>query len=100
MRSNDYQMALEHATKEYQIALEHATNEIVEINALLEELAHRKDVIEKLVELLKLLVPPSGPVDSTAAIVDAPAPEVPAPLAAAHIAPEPEAAYAVHEPTV
>jgi hypothetical protein len=43
----------------YQTAYEHATNEIAEINAQIQRLTHRKQLLEKLLEPLKLLVPES-----------------------------------------
>lgn len=48
------------STNTYQIAFEHATSEITEINTQLEKLTQRKDLIEKLQELLKQVVPQSG----------------------------------------
>jgi hypothetical protein len=44
----------------YQIACEHATREISEINAQIESLTRRKELLENLLEPLKLLVPESG----------------------------------------
>jgi hypothetical protein len=104
-------------TNGYQTALEHATHEISEINAeitaihlQLEKLADRKDLIEKLVEMLKQVATPSDPVETPAVSADAlaseaqaaesqsseaQAAEAPAPEAAAnegqtHDVPEPE----------
>jgi hypothetical protein len=50
------------STNCYQIACEHATNEIAEINAQIQRLTRRKELLEKLLEPLKLLVPESGSV--------------------------------------
>lgn len=44
-------------TNGYQVAFEHAVNEIGEINALLDKLTRRKDLLEKLVDLLKYVEP-------------------------------------------
>jgi hypothetical protein len=52
------------STNTYQIAFEHATSEITEINAQLEKLTQRKDLIEKLQELLKQVVPQSNLTES------------------------------------
>ena len=64
-------------TNGYQTALEHATHEISEINAeitaihlQLEKLADRKDLIEKLVEILKQVTTPSDPVETPAVSAD------------------------------
>lgn len=62
-------------TNGYQVALEHATHEINEINALIEKLARRRSLVEKLVELLKDVDSPSEPADSSARVADAPARE-------------------------
>ncbi len=44
------------STNCYEIAFEHATNEIAEIEAQIERLTSRKELLEKLLEPLKLLV--------------------------------------------
>ena len=59
----------------YQLALEQATNDEIEINSQIEKLNRRKQSIEKLLELLDSLMPPSRPVGALAAH--------PAPVAAA-----------------
>lgn len=48
------------STNCYQIAYEHATNEVAEINAQIESLIRRKELLEKLLEPLELLVPEFG----------------------------------------
>jgi hypothetical protein len=44
----------------YEIAYEHASSEIAEINEQIQRLTRRKELLEKLLEPLKLLVPESG----------------------------------------
>jgi hypothetical protein len=86
-------------TNGYQTALEHATHEISEINAQviaihlqLEKLAQRKNLVEKLVEMLKQVDPPSDPVETPAVAAEAEATESPVSEAQAAEAPAPEAA--------
>ncbi|MGB8029942.1 MAG: DUF2934 domain-containing protein [Terracidiphilus sp.] len=58
------------STNYYQIARDHATNEIAEIYAQIQRLTRRKELLEKLLEPLKLLVPESGPVEFPASVSD------------------------------
>jgi hypothetical protein len=51
-------MSIDH----YQIAWQHATNEIAEIDAQIQRLNRRKEILENLLESLELLVSESGPV--------------------------------------
>jgi hypothetical protein len=55
-------------THPYQIAQEHATNEVGEITAQIEMLTQRKVRIEKLVELLKDLVPGASEANGAAVV--------------------------------
>ncbi len=73
------------STNCYQIAFEHATKEITEINAEMQRLTRRKELLEKLLEPLKLLVPESGSVANLAMVfghsnADSPATEVATPV--------------------
>lgn len=77
----------------YQIAIVEATNEIAEINAELEKLTQRKNLIEKLLGVLKDVATQSESFDASATIPHAPAAEVPATDAATDRA-------AVHEAAV
>jgi hypothetical protein len=54
----------------YQIAFENATNEIAEINAQIQKLARRKELLEKLVEPLRTLVSASESFANHAAVSD------------------------------
>lgn len=76
----------------YQIAIVEATNEIAEINAQLEKLTQRKDLIEKLLGVLKDVATQSESLDASATIPHAPPAEVPATDAAIHHATAHEAA--------
>lgn len=58
------------STNCYQIAFEHAINDLAEINREIRILARRKELLEKLLESLKLLVPAPGSVASPAMVVD------------------------------
>ncbi len=80
MPTNGYQSALEHATHE----ISEINTRITEIHLQLEKLAHRKDLIEKLVEMLKQVDPQSDPVETSAMVADAQAAE--APVAEAEVA--------------
>jgi hypothetical protein len=54
----------------YETACEHATNEIDEISAQIERLTRRKELLEKLLEPLKLLVRESGSVAAPITVSD------------------------------
>lgn len=71
------------STNCYQIAFEHATNELAEINAHIERLTHRKELLEKLLEPLRLLIPDPGSVAIHATVSDGVNTESPASEAAA-----------------
>src|SRR6202044_1912275 len=53
----------------YQVAYEHATHEIAEIGPQIERLARRKQLLEKLLEPLKLLVPESDAIEMSGCYV-------------------------------
>ncbi|MGB7265914.1 MAG: DUF2934 domain-containing protein [Terracidiphilus sp.] len=71
----------------YEIACEHATNEIAEINAQIERLIRRKELLENLLVPLKLLVPESDPVTIPATVPDGSNSESPATETAAQESP-------------
>ncbi len=75
------------STNCYQIAWEHATNEIAEINAQIQRLARRKELLEKLLEPLKLLLPESGSIAIPATVSDGSNTEPPATEAATQVSP-------------
>jgi hypothetical protein len=82
----------------YRIASEHAINEIAEINAQIERLNGRKELLEKLLESLKLLVPETGSAALRSKASDSPDSESEAAIGATQVsrvailigAPEPE----------
>lgn len=75
------------STNCYQIAFEHAAKEIAEINAEMQRLTRRKELLEKLLEPLKLLVPESGSVEIPTMVLDGSSVVSAVPEAAAHESP-------------
>ena len=71
----------------YQMAYEHATHEIAEINAQIERLTRRKELLEKLLQPLELLVPESGSVQISASVSDGSNTEFTAPERATQASP-------------
>jgi len=67
----------------YQIAHQQAVSEIAEINAQLEMLSHRKEMLEKLLGLLQQLAPESNLADAPVSVPDAQDPKAEVTQAAA-----------------
>ncbi len=70
------------STNAYHIAYEHATNEIAEINAQIQKLTRRKELLENLLEPIKLLVAECDSVAIPATILEVSESESPATEAA------------------